>query len=106
MVVDVVSRPADEVMDGHLLRLRRGARQRRQARRRQLRAPGGHRITSGRLHVAVTDDGAGGADPSTGSGLRGLIDRVEALGGTLTVSSKAGVGTRMAAELPLGRHLG
>jgi signal transduction histidine kinase len=61
---------------------------------------------SDRLRVDVTDNGAGGADPSKGSGLRGLVDRIEALGGTLTVSSKAGGGTRVAAELPLGRHLG
>jgi signal transduction histidine kinase len=58
---------------------------------------------AGALRVDVTDDGTGGADPSRGSGLRGLIDRVEALGGTLTVSSPEGGGTRLAAELPLGR---
>ena len=52
----------------------------------------------------ITDDGAGGADPSSGSGLRGFADRVEALGGTLAVTSQAGGGTRVAAELPLGRH--
>jgi signal transduction histidine kinase len=60
----------------------------------------------GWLHVAVTDDGVGGADPSHGSGLGGLVDRVEALGGMLTVSSPTGGGTRVAAKLPLGHHAG
>jgi signal transduction histidine kinase len=50
--------------------------------------------------VEVADDGAGGADPTGGSGLRGLADRVAALGGTLDVHSPAGAGTRIAAELP------
>ena len=54
----------------------------------------------GRLTVAIADDGAGGADPARGSGLRGLADRVEALGGRLTVDSPPGAGTRLAAELP------
>ena len=51
------------------------------------------------LHVSVTDDGVGGAD-ETGGGLRGLADRVEALGGTLTLDSPAGGGTRIRAEMP------
>jgi signal transduction histidine kinase len=55
---------------------------------------------NGRLRVVVADDGAGGADPSRGSGLRGLCDRVEALGGSLTVESPPGGGTRVLAELP------
>ena len=54
----------------------------------------------GRLVVTVTDDGAGGADPARGSGLRGLADRVEALGGRLIVESAPGAGTRLEAELP------
>jgi signal transduction histidine kinase len=53
------------------------------------------------LHLGVRDDGAGGADPVRGSGLVGLKDRVEALGGTLTVHSPAGAGTALHAELPL-----
>lgn len=61
-------------------------------------------VLSDRLVVTVTDDGVGGADP-TGSGLRGLADRVEALGGSLTMSSPAGGPTRLAAELLLGRQL-
>jgi signal transduction histidine kinase len=54
---------------------------------------------NGFLTVEVTDDGVGGADPG-GSGLRGLADRVEALGGSLTVTSPPGGGTRVVAELP------
>ncbi|MCY1139298.1 sensor histidine kinase [Actinoplanes sp. Pm04-4] len=54
------------------------------------------------LVVEVSDDGAGGADTASGSGLRGLADRVEALGGTLRVWSPAGGGTRVRAELPCG----
>jgi PAS domain S-box-containing protein len=52
------------------------------------------------LVVEVVDDGAGGADPA-GGGLRGLLDRVEALGGSLQVESPPGQGTRVAARLPL-----
>ena len=55
-----------------------------------------------RLVVCVMDDGRGGAEPARGSGLRGLNDRVEALGGRLSVSSPAGAGTRVEAELPIG----
>jgi PAS domain S-box-containing protein len=50
--------------------------------------------------VQVSDDGVGGADPATGSGLRGLADRVEALGGSLEVVSPAGAGTSLRAEIP------
>ena len=53
-----------------------------------------------RLTVAVADDGIGGADPDRGSGLRGLADRVEALGGRLSVESPPGAGTRLVAEIP------
>jgi signal transduction histidine kinase len=55
-----------------------------------------------RLVVRVADDGVGGANPARGSGLRGLVDRVEALGGTLSVTSPLGAGTRLKAELPIG----
>ncbi len=55
----------------------------------------------GLLVVEVSDDGVGGADSTKGSGLRGLTDRVEALGGKLRVSSEAGSGTTVRAELPL-----
>jgi signal transduction histidine kinase len=53
------------------------------------------------LQVEIADDGIGGAGPTSGSGLRGLTDRVEALGGRLTVDSPAGHGTRLTAQLPL-----
>jgi signal transduction histidine kinase len=55
----------------------------------------------GVLRVEVADDGVGGADPARGTGLRGLADRIEALGGTLTVESPPGEGTRLVAEIPL-----
>jgi signal transduction histidine kinase len=55
----------------------------------------------GHLIVEVVDDGVGGADPSGGSGLRGLADRVEALDGRLEVESPPGAGTRVWAEIPL-----
>jgi signal transduction histidine kinase len=54
----------------------------------------------GRVVVAVADDGVGGASVDRGSGIRGLKDRVEALGGHLTVDSHAGTGTRIRAEMP------
>jgi signal transduction histidine kinase len=53
------------------------------------------------LRLAIRDDGIGGADPGRGSGLVGLSDRVEALGGTLQVSSPAGTGTTLLIEVPL-----
>jgi PAS domain S-box-containing protein len=53
------------------------------------------------VQVTVADDGTGGADQQ-GSGLRGLADRVESLGGTLTLESPTGDGTRLRAEIPLG----
>ena len=57
--------------------------------------------TDTQLRVEITDDGTGGADSATGSGLRGLADRAEALGGRLTITSRPGQGTRLIAELPL-----
>src|SRR6266542_676144 len=55
-----------------------------------------------RVKVEITDDGVGGADPAHGSGLRGLADRVETLGGTLRVESVPDRGTRLAADIPFG----
>jgi signal transduction histidine kinase len=55
----------------------------------------------GRLVVEIADDGIGGADPARGSGLRGLVDRVGALNGSIEVASPAGAGTRVRAEIPL-----
>ena len=57
---------------------------------------------NGAAVVEVADDGVGGADLSRGSGLRGLRDRVEALGGTLEVVSPEGAGTTLRARLPCG----
>jgi signal transduction histidine kinase len=54
-----------------------------------------------RLHVEITDDGIGGAVPRDGSGLSGLAERLEALGGTLELDSPSGGGTRVSVELPL-----
>jgi len=56
----------------------------------------------GDVRLWINDDGVGGADPARGSGLVGLRDRVEAAGGTLTVHSPAGEGTRLTVELPVG----
>jgi PAS domain S-box-containing protein len=53
------------------------------------------------VSVVVADDGAGGADPSEGTGLRGLVDRIAALDGRLEVVSPPGRGTRILATLPL-----
>src|SRR6266511_3505846 len=55
-----------------------------------------------RLHLSVADDGVGGADPTRGSGLVGLSDRVQALGGTITVHSPTGQGTTLQIDLPTG----
>jgi signal transduction histidine kinase len=53
------------------------------------------------LRIAVRDDGLGGADPASGSGLLGLKDRAEAVGGKITFESPRGVGTSLHVELPL-----
>jgi signal transduction histidine kinase len=55
------------------------------------------------MTVEIEDDGVGGADPRSGSGLRGLGDRVAALDGTLTVDSPSGGGTRVRARIPTSR---
>jgi signal transduction histidine kinase len=53
------------------------------------------------LYLSIRDDGVGGADPTRGSGLIGLRDRVEALGGRIEVASPPGSGTRLQVEIPL-----
>ena len=53
------------------------------------------------LHLVIADDGVGGADPGTGSGLVGLSDRIQALGGTFEIETRSGVGTRLAMTIPL-----
>jgi hypothetical protein len=57
---------------------------------------------AGTLIVVVRDDGVGGADPSGGSGLLGLKDRAEAIGGRISLESPHGDGTTLRVELPLG----
>jgi signal transduction histidine kinase len=63
------------------------------------------RITARRegnsLVVAIADNGRGGANPGGGTGIRGLIDRVDALRGTLDITSSPSAGTVLRAELPL-----
>ena len=58
------------------------------------------RRADGWLRVVVADDGQGGADPSAGTGLRGLEDRVGAVGGTMRVVSPPGSGTSISVDLP------
>jgi signal transduction histidine kinase len=55
----------------------------------------------GILSLAIRDDGVGGASPGGGSGLIGLTDRVQALGGTISVTSPTGQGTTILVELPI-----
>jgi PAS domain S-box-containing protein len=57
-------------------------------------------IQDGALELVIRDDGIGEADPALGSGLIGLADRVEALGGTISISSPAGAGTLITVSLP------
>ena len=59
----------------------------------------------GSLLLSIRDDGVGGADPARGSGLAGLTDRVEALGGSIRLHSAAGAGTHIAVDLPLQYEL-
>jgi signal transduction histidine kinase len=56
------------------------------------------------LKLAIRDDGAGGADPRHGTGLAGLADRIEALGGQLTIVSPPGSGTSLSIEIPVEQH--
>ena len=58
---------------------------------------------NGSVTAIVTDDGAGGTDPAGGTGLRGLADRVEALGGRLVVGDRDGGGTVVTATVPVGQ---
>ena len=57
------------------------------------------------LSISVHDDGSGGADPAHGTGLTGLLDRVEASEGTLDITSPAGIGTTVQATLPLRERI-
>ena len=51
--------------------------------------------------LSVRDDGSGGADPARGTGLIGLTDRIQALGGTITLHSPTGQGTTLDVDLPV-----
>jgi signal transduction histidine kinase len=55
-----------------------------------------------KLHLSIRDDGIGGADARKGSGLIGLVDRVEALGGQMEIASRIGDGTSLLVNIPLG----
>jgi signal transduction histidine kinase len=57
--------------------------------------------TDAYVRISIRDDGVGGADPERGSGLLGLVDRVEAVGGKLTITSRQGAGTSLLATIPL-----
>jgi signal transduction histidine kinase len=59
-------------------------------------------VAGGVLSVAISDDGRGGADPSAGSGLRGMADRLAALDGSLAVESPVGGGTIVRGVIPCG----
>ncbi|MEA2467113.1 MAG: hypothetical protein QOJ57_1239 [Thermoleophilaceae bacterium] len=61
------------------------------------------KVDGGAFRVEVRDDGAGGAEPGPASGLTGLRDRVEALGGTIEIVSPGGRGTSILVEIPIGR---
>jgi signal transduction histidine kinase len=63
-------------------------------------------VSGGMLRLCVRDNGVGGADPLRGSGLVGLKDRIDALGGTFAVDSPAGVGTTVTCELPVSAGRG
>jgi len=56
---------------------------------------------SAELRVSIRDDGIGGADTGNGSGLTGLMDRVEALSGKMAISSRPGLGTSLLVKIPL-----
>jgi signal transduction histidine kinase len=58
-------------------------------------------VRHGVLELSIRDDGSGGADPARGSGLIGLTDRVDSLGGTIEVTSPAGQGTTLRIRLPV-----
>jgi signal transduction histidine kinase len=61
-------------------------------------------IEGANLRLSIRDDGIGGADTRNGSGLTGLIDRIEALGGTMAISSHTGTGTSLLVNIPLEVH--
>ncbi len=62
-------------------------------------------LAQGTLHLLIRDDGVGGTDPSRGSGLTGLKDRIEALGGQIRIDSAPGSGTLMEVDIPIAQPL-
>jgi signal transduction histidine kinase len=60
-------------------------------------------VRGNQLRIEVEDDGIGGADPGSGCGLRGLVDRLAALDGTMTIDSPVGGGTRITVQIPIVR---
>jgi signal transduction histidine kinase len=58
-------------------------------------------LTEETLHLSIRDDGVGETDPSRGSGLTGLRDRIESLGGRIRVDSGPGNGTRIDVDIPV-----
>ena len=86
---------------GPLLRRRRKPHQRREARRTRPKGASSCRRPPRQSSVEIRDNGSGGANLTGGTGLRGLADRIEALGGELRVQSDPGAGTVVRAELPL-----
>ena len=61
----------------------------------------GRQAEDANLRLVIRDDGIGGADAAKGSGLTGLVDRVEALGGTMAIASHARSGTSLLVKIPL-----
>ena len=98
--VDVPGRAPRPVRGCRLLRCRRGTSPHSPAMRTLPESRVSVKAADGHLDLMIQDDGAGGADPANGSGLTGLVDRVEAVGGHLWVNSPAGVGTSLAATIP------
>ena len=84
-----------------LLRRRRGARRTRSVTPARRRSRSASSSRGAILRIEVGDDGVGGADERLGSGLQGLRDRVEAVGGLLRVASAPGRGTLVRADIPL-----
>jgi signal transduction histidine kinase len=58
-------------------------------------------LRDSRLEISVADNGVAGADPASGSGLVGLIDRINAMGGRIAITSLRGEGTQMRVQLPV-----
>jgi signal transduction histidine kinase len=64
------------------------------------------RVEDNMLLLTIRDDGVGGADANRGSGLTGLRDRIESLGGQIKIESPSGGGTLIEVEIPIGRPAG